>query len=86
MKTERTIQGKVVSEAQVDKWVAEAEKGYDTEFLRSRGRVGRGAVPSIVVPVRFTNIELAQVMKKAKKKNLNRSDAIRQAAAAWAAT
>lgn len=33
----KTINGKPISENQVDDWVAEAEKGYDIEFLRYRG-------------------------------------------------
>lgn len=35
--TMKTINGKPISEDQVDDWVAEAEKGYDIEFLRYRG-------------------------------------------------
>ena len=35
--TVKTINGKPISEDQVDAWVAEAKKGYDIEFLRSRG-------------------------------------------------
>ena len=79
----RMIQGKEISETQVDAWVNEAEQGYDVEILRSRGRVGRGAVPSTVVPVRFTDAELSAVVAKAKRRNLNRSEAIREAVAAW---
>ena len=33
----KTINVKPISEDQVDAWVAEAETGYDIEFLRSRG-------------------------------------------------
>ena len=35
--TVKTINGKPISEDQVDAWVAEAENGNDIEFLRSRG-------------------------------------------------
>jgi hypothetical protein len=84
MTASRTIKGKEISEKQIDAWVDEAEQGYDAEELRSRGRVGRGAVPSVVVPVRFTDAELAAVIAKAKRKNLNRSEAIREAVATWA--
>lgn len=50
-----------VSEEQIDKWVKEAEAGYDVEELkkRGRGRPGRGAKPTQVVAVRFTEEELA---------------------------
>jgi hypothetical protein len=84
MTRKRTIQGKEISEKQVDTWVEEAEQGYDVEILRSRGRVGRGAVPSTVIPVRFTDAELAAVIAKAKRENMNRSEAIRAAVASWA--
>jgi len=84
MGNKRVINKKEVSEKQVDEWVIEAESGYDVEELRSRGRVGRGAVPSVVVPVRFTDAELASVMAKADREHLNRSEAIREAAAVWA--
>ena len=36
--TVKTIQGKPISEDQVDAWVTEAENGYDIEFLRAGGR------------------------------------------------
>ena len=35
--TVKTIQGKAISEDQVDAWVTEAENGYEIEFLLSRG-------------------------------------------------
>jgi hypothetical protein len=84
MSQKETMQGREISDKQIDAWVEEAEKGYDVEKLRSRGRIGRGAVPSTIVPVRFTDAELAAVSAKAKRKKLNRSEAIREAVAAWA--
>lgn len=33
----KTIKGQPVSEAQMDRWVTEAENGYDVETLRRRG-------------------------------------------------
>lgn len=33
----KTIKGQPVSEAQIDRWVTEAENGYDVETLRRRG-------------------------------------------------
>ena len=82
---ERKIRGKDVSEAQIDEWVAEAERGYDVEELRKRaiGRPGRGAEPSQVVPVRLTTEELAAVMVRAEREHMNRSEAIRAAIAEW---
>ncbi len=80
----RVIHGKPVSEDQVDSWVDEAEAGYDVEMLRKRGRPGRGARPSQVVPVRLTDEELNAVMHRAGREQLNRSEAIREALHAWA--
>lgn len=80
------MQGKEVSEEQVDAWVAEAESGYDVEELLRRrgGRPARGSEPSEVVPVRLTSAELEAVMNRAEREHLNRSEAFRAALAAWA--
>lgn len=80
----RTIQGKEVSEAQVDEWVAEAEAGYDADQLRTRwGRAPRGKAAAQVIPVRLTAEELEAVMARAEREGLNRSEAIRAALEAW---
>jgi hypothetical protein len=81
----RKMQGRDVSEAQVDEWVTEAEEGYDPEVLQKRagGRPARSAQASQVVPVRLTEAELAAVMERADREHLNRSEAIRAALAAW---
>ena len=83
---QRKIQGEQVSEEQIDEWVAEAEKGYDIAWLQKR--VGRPALSeraARVVPVRLTEAELEAVMARADREHLNRSEAIRQALAEWAA-
>lgn len=81
----RKMNGREVTEADVDRWVAEAEAGYDVEVLRERvvGRPARASEPSQVVPVRLTAAELDAVMARAEKEHLNRSEAIRAALAAW---
>jgi hypothetical protein len=80
----RIIQGREVSESQIDEWVAEAETGYDVDQLRSRwGRAPRGATAAEVIPVRLTTEELAAVMARAEREGLNRSEAIRAALDAW---
>lgn len=84
---ERRIQGEAISEEQIDEWVIEAEKGYDTARLTKRmGRPARSERAAQVVPVRLTEAELDAVMARADRENLNRSEAIRQALAEWAAT
>ncbi len=81
----RKIQGREVSDAEVDAWVTEAEAGYDVDELRKRiiGRPARGDSASQVVPVRLTSEELAAVMQRAEREHLNRSEAIRAALAEW---
>lgn len=80
------MQGRGVPEEQVDDWVAEAETGYDVEQLRRRGRPTRGERAAQVVPVRFTDEEIASLMQRADREHLNRSEAIRQAVREWTTT
>lgn len=82
----RKIQGREVSEEQVDAWVDEAEAGYDVDELRRRGRPARGDHAAQVVPVRFTEAEITQLMERADREHLNRSEAIRRAVREWATT
>lgn len=83
---ERKIQGHNVSEEQIAQWVDEAETGYDPEWLGKRlGRPARAEHAAKVVPVRLTDAELGAVMARAEREHLNRSEAIRQALAQWAA-
>ena len=79
----RKMQGREVSEEQVDAWVAEAEAGYDVEQLRKRGRPARGEQAAQVIPVRFTDEELDSLMRRADREHLNRSEAIRRAVREW---
>lgn len=83
---ERKIRGRSVSDDHIDQWVAEAEAGYDTAWLKKRvGRPSRSDSAAEVVPVRLTSAELDAVMARAQRENLNRSEAIRQALAQWSA-
>ncbi|MHA7246423.1 ribbon-helix-helix protein, CopG family [Arthrobacter tecti] len=83
---ERKVDGKDVSEDQVDAWVAEAERGYDSKLLHARlGRPTRADTPANVVPVRLTEAELDAVMARAEREHLSRSEAIRRALAEWSA-
>lgn len=38
----RTVNGKPVSQDQIDEWVTEAEEGYNVEMLKRRGENSRG--------------------------------------------
>ena len=77
----------VVDEAQIQKWVDEAEQGYDVDELqrRGRGRPGRGAEPMQVVAVRLTAEEIAVLDAVAAQRDMSRSEAIRAALAHFAA-
>lgn len=81
----RTIQGREVSDAQVQAWADEAEAGYDVDELRKRwGRPPRAERASQVVPTRFSDEELAELMERAEREGLDRSAAIRAAVREWA--
>ena len=76
-----------VTDEQIEKWVDEAEAGYDVEALkrRGRGRPGRGAEPMQVVAVRLTADEIAALDAVAEREHLTRSEATRRALAHYAA-
>lgn len=77
----------MVTEEQIQKWVDEAEAGYDVQELkrRGRGRPGRGAEPMQVIAVRLTAEEIAALDEVAEREHLSRSEAIRRALAQFAA-
>jgi len=79
---ERMIQGKPVSDEQIEAWATEAEAGYDVEVLRKRGRgrPGRGAEPTQLIGTRWTASELAALDAAAARDGVTRSDVIRRGA------
>ena len=83
MDAKETIDGVLVTEAQIAAWSDEADAGFDVEAmkLRGRGRPGRGAEPSQVVAVRLTSDELAALDARAETEGKTRSDVIREALA-----
>jgi hypothetical protein len=82
---QETINGAPVAEDQITAWAAEAEQGFDVQALkrRGRGRPGRGAEPSQVVALRLTADELAAIDASAARAHKTRSEAIREALAAY---
>lgn len=76
-----TINGRPVTEEQIQAWADEAEAGYDVAALkkRGRGRPGRGAEPSQVVALRLTAEEIAALDARAEREGKTRSDIIRDA-------
>ena len=75
----KTINGKPISEDQIDDWVAEAEKGYDVEMLRKRGRKPRDEEATQVVSIRLSPTEISSLDAYAASHGWSRSRAIREA-------
>ncbi len=77
---DRTIKGKFVTDEQISEWVEEAEKGFNVERLRKRGRgrPGRASKPSQVIAVRFTQEEIEKLDEMAAEQHLTRSELIRK--------
>ena len=81
----RIIQGQEVSDEQVQAWADEAAAGYDVIALQKRwGRPPRAGRASQVVPTRFSDEEIAELMTRAEREGLDRSAAIRAAVREWA--
>lgn len=80
-----TISGIPVTEDQIQAWADEAERGYEVEHLRRRGRKPIGDGPAQVVPVRLDDTMLAAVDERAERDNVTRSEAIRAAIRAYVA-
>jgi hypothetical protein len=80
-----TIKGKPVTEADIQDWADEAERGYDVEQLRKRGRKPIGDGPARVVPVRIDDALLAALTERAERDHVSRSEAIRAAIRSYVA-
>lgn len=79
------INGKPVTEQDIKDWADEAERGYDVDRLRKRGRKPLGDGPAQVVPVRIDETLLAAVIERAERDHVSRSEAIRAAIRAYVA-
>ncbi|OLO69457.1 ribbon-helix-helix domain-containing protein [Actinomyces oris] len=80
-----TIDGVPVIDETIQEWADEAERGYDVEVLKKRGRrpIGNGAAR--VVPVRMDDSLVAAVDQRAEKDGTSRSEIIRSAVRAFVA-
>lgn len=81
--SDETVDGVPVTDAQIEAWSAEAERGYPVESLRRRGRRPIADAAGAVVPVRMDPALLAALTERAEKDQLSRSEAIRAAVRAW---
>jgi hypothetical protein len=80
-----TIKGKPVTDTDIQDWADEAERGYDLEQLRKRGRKPIGDGPARVVPVRIDATLLAALTERAERDHISRSEAIRAAIRSYVA-
>lgn len=80
-----TVNGVPVSEEKIQEWADEAERGYDVEKLRKRGRKPMGDGPARVVPVRVDDTLLSALDQRAEHDHVSRSELIRAAIRAYVA-
>lgn len=80
-----TINGVPVTDEMIQAWADEAERGYDIDALRRRGRKPKGSGPARVVPVRLDDSLLGALDARAEHDSTSRSDVIRAAIRAYVA-
>ena len=80
-----TIDGVPVSDEMIQEWADEAERGYDVDVLKKRGRHPIGDGAARVVPVRMDDSLVAAVDQRAEKDGTSRSEIIRSAVRAFVA-
>lgn len=73
------IQGVPVTDEMIQQLADEAEKGYDVDQLRKRGRKPMGDGPARVVPVRLDDTLLTALDERAERDHITRSELIRAA-------
>jgi len=79
------MNGKPVTEQDIKDWADEAERGYDVERLRKRGRKPLGDGAAQVVPVRIDETLLSALTERADHDQVSRSEVIRAAIRAYVA-
>jgi len=77
------IEGKKITEADIERLAAEANRGYPVEQLRKRGRRPAGNGPGKVVTVRLDSDLRQAVEARAVRDHKNDSEVIRDALRAW---
>ena len=80
-----SINGVPVTDEMIQEWADEAERGYDVEVLKKRGRRPIGDGAARVVPVRMDESLAAAVDQRAEKDGTSRSEIIRSAIRAFVA-
>ena len=77
--------GVPVTDEMIQEWADEAERGYDVEVLKKRGRRPIGDGAARVVPVRMDDSLVAAVDQRAEEDGTSRSEVIRSAVRAFVA-
>ena len=80
-----SIDGVPVTDEMIQEWADEAERGYDVEVLKKRGRRPIGDGAARVVPVRMDDSLVAAVDQRAEEDGTSRSEIIRSAVRAFVA-
>ncbi|AMD99220.1 CopG family transcriptional regulator [Actinomyces oris] len=80
-----SINGVPVTDEMIQEWADEAERGYDVDVLKKRGRRPIGDGAARVVPVRMDDSLVAAVDQRAEKDGTSRSEIIRSAVRAFVA-
>ncbi|MDR1212558.1 MAG: ribbon-helix-helix domain-containing protein [Propionibacteriaceae bacterium] len=78
-----TSDGRPITEADVQAWADEAERGYDIGQLKRRGRPRLGPEISLVLPVRITADLDAALSDRAAETDQSRSEVAREALRAY---
>jgi hypothetical protein len=76
---QESINGRPVTDEQIEAWADEAEAGFDIDNLKRRGRPGRASQPTQVVALRLSVEELALIDERAAREGKTRSEVIRDA-------
>ena len=79
------INGVPVTDEMIQEWADEAERGYDVDVLKKRGRRPIGDGAARVVPVRMDDSLVAAVDQRAEEDGTSRSEIIRSAVRAFVA-
>ena len=78
-----TVGGVPVTDAMVQEWADEAERGYDIRRLKPRGRPLMGDEPARVTTLRLEPSLDAALNERVAKEGSSRSEVIRAALRAW---
>ncbi len=78
-----TVGGVPVTDAMVQEWADEAERGYDISRLKPRGRPRMGNEPAKVTTLRLEPSLDAALNERVAKEGSSRSEVIRAALRAW---